>query len=101
MLPSPAQNSPWLPVDQGTKSKPPKWLPWLPRAEPWRHTDQAASHGERVGMKCPLRRVELGLFPVMRLPPQGHPSAARAKLRCFVLFPIDLFTRGDLGSAHT
>lgn len=49
----------------------------------------------------PAARVQRGLFLVMRLPPRGHPSAARAQLRCLVPFPMDLFSRGDRASTHT
>lgn len=70
MLPCPAQNPPWLPVDHRTKSKPPKWRPWLLRAKP-RGTWVAESHGERVEMPFPPQRAQLGLSPVMRLPPRA------------------------------
>lgn len=46
MLPFPAQNSPWLPVDQKTKPTPPKWSPWLPRAKPQEHADWQEPRGE-------------------------------------------------------
>ena len=46
MLPFPAQNSPWLPVDQKTKPTPSKWSPWLPRAKPQEHADWQEPQGE-------------------------------------------------------